>query len=257
MASWTDGVEYAPTDRPGGFAMPRTAPLSQAPREVSPAQGQPVQPPATFETPRQAVPLERLVPPTGPTRDPREAFRTAGGERGGVWGAGHADAEAPAAFDPHAPMTTTALLDPVEQFAPPSGAPVSTLPPPSEAPLAEGDWDEDEVPPGRAAVLGATLLDLVRDVGTPVVVALVLGVLVRPLALPMLVAALVAVTPNERLGDRLRLVLASIAAGALVLAFGWNPREEITTSLGMFAQFGCLGGLGHALWYAARRRRPA
>ena len=76
MASWTDGAEYAPTERPDGFATPRAAPLDHAPAEVHLAKDRPVDHPAGFQPSGPAPSLESLGVPTGPTRDPNQSFGT-------------------------------------------------------------------------------------------------------------------------------------------------------------------------------------
>ena len=68
MASWTDGAEYAPTERPDGFATPRTAPLDQAPPPVPLARDRPLEPPTEFLPSAPAPALSSLGLPAGPSR---------------------------------------------------------------------------------------------------------------------------------------------------------------------------------------------
>lgn len=73
MASWTDGPEYAPHERPDAFVAPDAAPLAPADGTHRPLPGAPAEPPAYAE-PTASVPLADVAPPAGPSRDPREAF---------------------------------------------------------------------------------------------------------------------------------------------------------------------------------------
>lgn len=75
MATWRDGAEYAPTQRPDGFATPRVDPLDDPGPVVHISGGAPAQLPASFQTPQgPQPPLQNLVPRTDIPRDPREPF---------------------------------------------------------------------------------------------------------------------------------------------------------------------------------------
>lgn len=120
MADWTDGSEYAPVERPGGFASPRVAPLEapagasvvEAPRPDDHA-------PAAFEQP-EAPALESLVPRSTSRRDPHEAFTEVGDISSG-WGAAHST------WRPTMPLGE--VPEPAAaNFPPPSGAPVVAAP---------------------------------------------------------------------------------------------------------------------------------
>lgn len=75
MATWEDGPEYAPLERPDAFDAPSANPSDLAPPPAAPAQ-----PPApvdrpVFADPNQPVPeLAQLVPAPPAQRDPNEPF---------------------------------------------------------------------------------------------------------------------------------------------------------------------------------------
>lgn len=144
MASWQDGAEYAPIERPDGFATPRAVPLDSPDPRIDLSAGAPPQRPADFSQPPARVPaLAELAPSTGRARDPRAPFETARtlgpaetnwtpdrpfntdspvvtGHTDSAWGAAHANRPVvtPAAFAPPSPPT------PPTPPAPASGGPV-------------------------------------------------------------------------------------------------------------------------------------
>ena len=74
MATWEDGPEYAPLERPQYFADAPLPPLEQAPPPARPADGHPTVRP-TFDQPSAAVaPLATLVPTPPDERDPARPF---------------------------------------------------------------------------------------------------------------------------------------------------------------------------------------
>lgn len=92
MATWEDGPEYAPVDRPAGFVAPAIPPLSEAASSTDLSWGAPTEPPARFDAPQDPVPpLAALVPSTGPTRNPTEPFQVASAlvTDGSAWGSVH------------------------------------------------------------------------------------------------------------------------------------------------------------------------
>lgn len=129
MATWVDGAEYAPTERPDGFATPRTEPLSAAPAELNPADAQPAERPTEFSASSPGVPLDRLVPSAAPTRNPTIPFQTmavVGADS--AWGS-LASAHTARAWTPQQPIATSASgFGTTQTAAPPS------YPPPAGAP---------------------------------------------------------------------------------------------------------------------------
>lgn len=137
MATWRDGAEYAPTERPQGFATPTVAPFPEHVPWQAATPG-PVAAPAEFEAPR-AAPLAPLTAGESPRRDPRDAFT--------VSTMALAPGTAPgAARDPRQPIVTSATgttLGPEwdsregTQLPPPTGAPLFPAPlPPVPRPPA-------------------------------------------------------------------------------------------------------------------------
>ncbi|WP_026925783.1 hypothetical protein [Granulicoccus phenolivorans] len=119
MASWEDGPEYAPLARPEQFAAPRVAPLDRAPEPPRPAADLPTDHPR-WEQPRDAKPLDELVPDLPAARDPHQPFDAPAATLttyDTAWGAAH-----------------TVLGD----WAPPTDAPIEAAPGPAPRPTADG-----------------------------------------------------------------------------------------------------------------------
>jgi hypothetical protein len=91
MATWEDGPEYAPLERPADFAPAGVAPLSVAPPVQQMAALAPKDRPA-FDQPQVPVaPLTSLVPIPEETRDPQEPFAVVSSTMtsDSAWGAVH------------------------------------------------------------------------------------------------------------------------------------------------------------------------
>lgn len=74
MATWEDGPEYAPLERPGTFAAPPAVePLDKAPPRRVPSAAAPAAEP-TFDQRVTLPPLAQHQPEPGPQRDPREPY---------------------------------------------------------------------------------------------------------------------------------------------------------------------------------------
>lgn len=118
MADWTDGAQYAPVERPEGFATPRAAALTVEPAPPSPADGKPTEQPQGFQEP-EAVPLDSLVPRAEEVRDPRVPFDTLVAADS-AWGAVHAGG----GWNPRMPLGPTTQPAPgAPTFPPPTGVP--------------------------------------------------------------------------------------------------------------------------------------
>src|SRR5690349_19511259 len=70
MASWEDGPEYAPIERPDGFSVPDAPALSVAPPRVQPAADAPVERPRFGDPSVPVIALADLVPAPDEPRDP-------------------------------------------------------------------------------------------------------------------------------------------------------------------------------------------
>ncbi|MDN5760895.1 MAG: hypothetical protein L0H41_01070 [Microlunatus sp.] len=192
MATWEDGPEYAPLERPDAFAQPPATTLETPPPPI-------VTPPAPtarpgFENPTVAVPeLAGLVPAPPDQRDPNEPFgvvtsnmtaetsawasahwttaqSTGRGDRPGspATGAPHPGALPPAGapvFPP--PSGTAAFPPPTAHGYPPPGAQPFPLsgPPPASGPFPAPGTDQwfapggyPTPPPGRPAPDARTVL---------------------------------------------------------------------------------------------------
>ncbi len=77
MATWQDGPEYAPVERPYGFAEPDADPLPESmpppPLPASPNGG----PPCGMQEPQNSLPLAKLEPAQREIRDPKVPFAVA------------------------------------------------------------------------------------------------------------------------------------------------------------------------------------
>ena len=262
MASWTDGAEYAPTERPDGFATPRSAPLDQAPPQVHLARQRPLEHPTEFRPSGPAPSLESLGLPSGPTRDPSQSFGTVTtAMTTSAWGSTHASTttlETP--FDPHAPMNAGDPPAVAEVHVALSSLPPPTSPPVPAPPPASGPAQYDAMgqPLNGIGKVIAGAQFLVRQITVPMVIVLALGILIPELAFVMLVLAIPLATRVPRFGGALRTLAGLAAPAALVLAFLWNIHDEVTTSLGTWARLGALATLAYAVYLAWPRspRQP-
>lgn len=126
MATWEDGPEYAPAERPSTFDAPTAASLAEAPGGRTPSAG-PGAAPTGFTEPEHVEPLERYDPDPGPQRDPEEPYTLARSTLTQVdsewgrtaWGTVH---------DYHvAPLPAAPSLPPDPHWGPPSGPPVAPV----------------------------------------------------------------------------------------------------------------------------------
>ena len=103
MASWEDGPEYAPTERPDAFVAPDAVPLVPAAAPTPSAVAVADAPAPAYQPPATGVPLDAVEPPRPPQRDPLAAFDVAA-----------------------TPLTTARPSTPASatDFAPPVGLPV-------------------------------------------------------------------------------------------------------------------------------------
>ncbi|MDR1768302.1 MAG: hypothetical protein LBR32_07745 [Propionibacteriaceae bacterium] len=220
MATWLDGPEYAPLERPESFTTPDGPAWDAAAVAVAepdePAQAPPAERPA-FQPAPEAPPLDAYVPPAPEPRDPLAAFDVpeATLTSASAWAAAHTG---PAAsipeWSPDMPFQTAAApfqgyipqpraVDPMAQINPDQPLPAWAPPPAARQP--------QPVTPSR----------LFKAVTVPVVVALVLGAFVNYLSLVMLLVAFLAST---RIAYRLKAVRWTFAAagGIVVAAAAWS-----------------------------------
>jgi len=92
MATWEDGPEYAPVERPNEFSIPDAAPLSVAPPYLQPAADAPSRRPSFADPGQPVAPLAALVPAQEEPRDPGLPFEivsSAATASESAWGAAH------------------------------------------------------------------------------------------------------------------------------------------------------------------------
>lgn len=90
MATWRDGPEYAPQERPAAFVTPEAAPIPAPPPRPEPAPGPPDGEPSFSPPPGDHPDLAALVPSAAPGRNPQLPFEvvTATVTSGGGWSSG-------------------------------------------------------------------------------------------------------------------------------------------------------------------------
>ncbi|HYI52434.1 MAG TPA: hypothetical protein VEX57_00600 [Microlunatus sp.] len=126
MATWEDGPEYAPLERPDAFADPSVATVGlEAPPSAPPTPPAPIERPDAFADPGQPVPpLAALVPEPPAQRDPKVPFDVAASvmtSETSAWASAHF---------PSAPAGPTAAGRPTGQPAAHPGTTDATQPSP-------------------------------------------------------------------------------------------------------------------------------
>jgi hypothetical protein len=76
MASWTDGPEYAPADRPAAFVAPDVVALTEGPTEQPMPAAFPADEPSFVAPATPAPDLRALVPNAAPGRNPNLPFES-------------------------------------------------------------------------------------------------------------------------------------------------------------------------------------
>lgn len=144
MATWEDGPEYAPVERPQEFRAPDVAPLDQAPSRSLRSDAAPDERP-DLQPPQQPVAALDMLTATDAheTRDPTQAFQVVQAvmtDSTSAWSAAR----------------STVLTSPVQQhWAPPSGAPVISGAPGPSTPGAPDHQGQpgDSLGSGRRSIL--------------------------------------------------------------------------------------------------------
>lgn len=194
MATWEDGPEYAPAERPAAFVTP-DAPQLPVPGPVTdPAAGAPEAPPATWE----AVPqpdLSTYVPRDPDVRDPARAFAVSATPltSGSAWGSVHSAAPgggAANAWSPEKPLVTANSSAPVSRPQAPTamaGPAPQVNPQPFPSPGTPA-WFSPAGPyqPVARGPRPVEIMDMVNGTTLGVLVPLLLGGLLYQLSIPML-----------------------------------------------------------------------
>lgn len=143
MATWEDGPEYAPLERPAEFAVPPGPVLEDAAPVERSAASAPPERPAFDLPPTPVTPLHQLVPPVADSRDPAEPFAVASStltSTGSAWDAAHWSRPNGPTAGIGGPVTTTAAGLP--------GTPAMAYPPQGQPfPAAQAAWP----PPGQSS----------------------------------------------------------------------------------------------------------
>lgn len=134
MATWEDGPEYAPIERPVDFGRPSVAPLDVAPATPQSAAHAPKDRPVFSDPAVPVAPLATLVPAVDDPRDPQLPFDVASSSITGdsAWGALHWSP--PSGLAPDATSMPVAIPGAGPQV--PTGAPIPAGTGPWGAPAA-------------------------------------------------------------------------------------------------------------------------
>ncbi len=249
MASWQDGPEYAPQERPAAFVVPPAAPLTDptpAPQvSAAPPEGEP-----SFTPPSAAQPdLAALVPSAAPGRNPKLAFEVmaatltnAGGSSSGTASAGQPEPAERLPTQPfNAPGPPLIAYLPVQPTVTPNA---QVNPAPFPAP-GTPQWfappTDSRVPDAPTAV---TIGQIWTATTAGVMVPLIIGALFNLLALPMLALsfALSARIAYRRDAVRRSYIGALIVVGVLwmmsMLTDGYS--SDLYQTLANGSQFACV-----------------
>ncbi|GAA2112141.1 hypothetical protein GCM10009841_35510 [Microlunatus panaciterrae] len=201
MATWEDGPEYAPLERPEGFHHPDVPPLEVAPPPRQLAAGAPMERPQFAGPPGPVVPLAALVPADPEQhRDPQTPFETVvstvtagpigigAGSAQSAWGSAHWSPPSGQPVGPWGPPATTPWPAPA---SPTSAAPVPVGGAPFPAP-GTPQWFGPGAPPPQLPSAGPVDAKKVWDTVTPAVaICLLVGGLIYVFSPIMLVLAAV------------------------------------------------------------------
>jgi hypothetical protein len=224
MATWEDGPEYAPVERPSAFAEPEVAPLDVAPPVAQQAALAPKERPIFADPPVPISPLATLLPVVADVRDPQQPFDVASSTMtsDSAWGALHGTHIQGAGVEPTGPWGPPA---PTSWPAPEQPLVISTAAnthggfpaPGTPGWFSPGEYgaQPDSRPAGPAAVL---------DAATPgLCICLLLGGLVWVIAPIMLAVTL-------GLSGRVKAAKADV-------------RRAFTFGVGLFVLLAVLGAL--------------
>lgn len=247
MATWRDGAEYAPTERPEGFAAPSVDPFPPDSPWRTDTPGA-VTAPRGFDEP-PAPPLAELAVQEGARRDPRDAFAVSSMTlTSGARAVGGRDPREPFATSTPSPLGPAWTSTEGSQLPPPAGPrlapPGAPLPAPGQpqrtAPGA--GWPAPSMPapaPRRSA-------QPTRTQGQLLLVAAGLSLLafLVPVAAPFLlvVSGILGIRTVAITG---RAGIWALTTGLVILGYGF-----LSDTLGEPSLLGSLGGIGFAFAFA-------
>lgn len=241
MASWTDGPEYAPAQRPDAFAAPATTPLDDAAPQVDLSAGAPSFAPTSFEEPRDRVPaLASLVPILDPGRDPHQPFVATSAviTAGSAWGSAHSAATVAAPNWQPGGGPAWAANQPYASAYPPPSAPNQFPAPGTPQWFGPGaEW----APP--AAPVPATLTNAAKAASIGMLIVLAVGGIVTLLA-PFLLAVGWALTSQVRYRRKQVRTAFAIALGVALTSgvlpiLGDRGIDGVFETVGLVALLGC------------------
>lgn len=230
MATWRDGPEYAPRQRPLAFVEPTAAPLEVVAEPV-PQVAVSAQEPLFSPPSAPTADLASLLPASVPQRDPRQAFEvvsaTVAGPGPTAWGAAHSSAPDASTWTPQQPLTASA---PPPATAATATPPAPSLPAPPSLPGAgqvptwyspppEGTRFITESQPQSPPNLQAIWRAMTPGVGITLAVGALLGVA----SVVMLVLAAI-------LSGRIRVAREGVTR-AFAVAMGWTALTTVPTLL--------------------------
>lgn len=174
VATWRDGPEYAPVERPVAFATPDAPPLPEPPPRVLPAEPPSALRPLDYQA-ADLPPLSTYIPADPDARDPRASFDVSSSPMTSAWDAAHSGgATAGSTWTPETPIVLPGTA--VMQLPQPAGAwapPSAQLQP----------FPTDVVPTTAPGKVGAKQI---IDASTPaLLVTFLLGGVVPWLSLPL------------------------------------------------------------------------
>lgn len=228
MATWRDGPEYAPRQRPEAFVEPPSEPLDVPPPPADPSAGAPPEQPA-FTAPDTPTPdLTTLIPASaGPGRDPRQAFEvvtsTITSSTATAWASAHSAPGGSAPdWSPQQPLasaSTPIVAALPQQRAVTPGAQLNPAPFPAPG---TPQWFAPPDPDQRFQAPAQVSLPAVWRAVTPaVVITLGLGTILNSLSIVLLAVGFGLAT---RIPYRRRQVRAcfGVAGGLVVLVWLWT-----------------------------------
>ena len=189
MATWEDGPEYAPIERPDEFSVPDAAPLDVAPPYVQPAAEAPVVRPTFGDPSAPVAPLAQLVPVPEEVRDPTIPYEVASSAMtsgDSAWSAVHWSAPTSPITTSASPWSTGAATAPGAPWGPPSGP--AQGPTGLPAPGTEQWFGPSPYAPPPAPV-PVTAKEVVGALTPAMLIVLALGGLIPPVAPITLVVA--------------------------------------------------------------------
>lgn len=259
MATWRDGPEYAPRQRPTGFVEPAAEPLEAHAEAPHPAAGAPADRPV-FSPPETPAPiLAELAPAIAPQRNPHAPFAVVASTLtgGSAWSAVHTarPEAAPVPTGPTAPAPVP--WTPEQPFAAP-GAPVtaSIPPPPTLQPGAQINppafpapgtpgWFGPPPPWARVPDAGpVTVAQMIRETTPGVLIPLLVGAVFAGLSVIMLATSFALSARIAYRRQAVRLAYGG-AAGVLSLVAATSLLDETVgpylmwDSVSAWAQFLC------------------